>query len=88
VLAPVALAGLLVACIAAAGSLDDVADEAPLAMLTMVLGLPLALTATMDRQAPRTRHVGAGMLVLALVLLLIVVGAVALLTQLRPGRIG
>jgi peptidoglycan/LPS O-acetylase OafA/YrhL len=71
VLAPVALASLVVASIAAAGSIEDLADEAPLAVFTAVLGLPIAFVARMDRGAAVTRRVGSVLLGFALVLLVL-----------------
>ncbi|MEA2294806.1 MAG: UDP-glucose 4-epimerase [Solirubrobacteraceae bacterium] len=71
VLGPVALASLVVASIAAAGSIDDLADKAPVAVFTAVLGLPIALVVRMDRGAAVTRRVGSVLLGFAVVLLVL-----------------
>ena len=68
-LLPAVLVGLLVAVVAAAGSIDEVADEVPLGMLTMLIGLPVALVTRLERGSALARRVGSGLLVLAVALL-------------------
>ena len=69
----VVLAGLLVALVAAAGSIDEVADEVPLGVLTVLLGLPVALVAGLERGSALARRVGSGVLVVAGALLVALV---------------
>jgi UDP-glucose 4-epimerase len=71
VLWPVALAALVVASLAAAGSIDELADKAPLAVLVMALGFPIALAAGMDTEAVLTRRIGSVLLGLAAVLVVL-----------------
>jgi UDP-glucose 4-epimerase len=67
-LVPAVLVGLLAAVVAAAGSIDEVADEVPLGMLTMLIGFPVALVTRLDRGSALSRRVGSGLFVLAIAL--------------------
>jgi UDP-glucose 4-epimerase len=55
VLTPTLLLGVVVACLAAAGSSDEIADEAPLALFAMALGLPIAVATAVDWTRPARR---------------------------------
>jgi UDP-glucose 4-epimerase len=68
VVAPVGFVGALAAVLAAAGSVDGVVDEAPVAAEVMAMALPLALVSRMQRGAAATRRLGATLVAIACVL--------------------
>ncbi|MGI8621900.1 MAG: NAD-dependent epimerase/dehydratase family protein [Solirubrobacteraceae bacterium] len=76
-LAPLALLGVIVAVLSAAGSLEQIADKAPLAALAMAVALPVALVRTLDWAPAARKRLATGFWALAGGLL------VALLTPLH-----
>ena len=73
VLSPLALLGVIVACLAAAGSVDEVLSEAPLAVITMTVALPVALVWSLDWGVVARRRLGLGFWSLSGLLLLLLV---------------
>ncbi len=65
VLAPTVLLGVLVACLAAAGSVEQIAAEAPVALFAMAIGLPIAVATALDWSAPGRRLLRQALLGLA-----------------------
>ncbi len=70
---PLALLGVIVACLAAAGSVEQVIDEFPLAVLTMVVALPVTLVWSQDWGTVARRRLGLGFWSLSALLLLLLV---------------
>ncbi len=68
-LAPLALLGVIVASLAAAGSVNDILDEAPLATLAMAVALPVALVRTLNWAPQTRRRLAAGFGTLGILLL-------------------
>jgi hypothetical protein len=73
VLAPLSLLGIIVACLSAAGSVEQIIDAAPLATLAMALALPVALVRTLDWTALALRRLAGGFWIVAAALLLALV---------------
>jgi UDP-glucose 4-epimerase len=73
VVAPLALVGVVVASLAAIGSVDRVVDEAPLAALAMAVALPLALVHTVAWSSAARRRLGATFRTITAALLLALV---------------
>ena len=73
VLFPLALLGVIVACLAAAGSVEEIIHEAPLAVITMMVALAggAGLEPGMERRG--SRRLGLGFWSLAGLLLLLLV---------------
>ncbi len=70
---PLALLGVIVACLAAAGSVEQVIDEFPLAAVTMVVALPVTLVWGLDWGVTARRRLGLGFWSLSALLFLLLV---------------
>jgi UDP-glucose 4-epimerase len=87
VASPLALLGVIVACVSAAGSIEQVLDEAPLAILAMMIALPLTLVWSVDWGSAARRRIRVGFWALAALLLLAFVTPVPGLSAVAAHRV-